>query len=172
VEAIAVCPISPMPAGGVILIAARERAFSSRPTAASVARNELPARDMGTNHIQLALSPDNANSQTICGSGRASVPLKQRRSRLANSFIGLGSSFPRRRWQSRQNSPATHSALGGSVRAPRVMRSTDEGQTWVASSGLGPSNGVIALAFVPGNGRVHMRGRRSRLYRSGDAGAT
>jgi photosystem II stability/assembly factor-like uncharacterized protein len=63
--------------------------------------------------------------------------------------------------------------VGGGYLSPRVMRSTDAGQTWNATSRLGQNGGVSALAFVPGFGRVaYAWADQAGLYRSGDGGVT
>jgi len=176
VEAIA---ISPDYANDRALFIGSARAgiFLSTDSGKTWQETNFSARDMGVNRIQLALSPNHANDQVIFAAAGGQV---FRSDDCGASWqvltAGLGSFFPMSSLAvSPQFASDRTALLGGNSRAPRVMRSTDGGQTWVASSGLGPSgsNSVIALAFVPGSGSVaYAWADQAGLYRSGDAGAT
>ena len=135
----------------------------------------FPARDTGVGHLCIALSPDYANDKMVFASAGGQVFRSDDGG--ANWQVlssGLGSFFPRSSLAVSPQFADDHTVLiGGGFRAPRVMRSTDAGQTWSAANGLGPNNGVTALAFVPGNGRVaYAWADQAGLYRSGDGGAT
>jgi photosystem II stability/assembly factor-like uncharacterized protein len=177
VEAIAVSPdfANAPPAGAILIGSARTGIFISTDGGRAWQETSFPARDTGTNHVQLALSPDHANDRMIfAAAGGQMFRSNDGGADWQVLSSGLGSFFPASSLAVSPQFTSDHTVLlGGSARAPRVMRSTDDGQTWVVSSGLGPSNGVIALAFVPGNGRVaYAWADQAGLYRSGDAGAT
>ena len=177
VEAIAVSPdfANAPPAGALLIGSARAGIFISTDGGRAWQETTFPARDTGANRIQLALSPGHANDRTIFAAAGGQV-FRSNDSGADWQVLssGLGSFFPASSLAVSPQFTSDHTVLlGGSARAPRVMRSADDGQTWVVSSGLGPSNGVIALAFVPGNGRVaYAWADQAGLYRSGDAGAT
>jgi photosystem II stability/assembly factor-like uncharacterized protein len=177
VEAIAVSPdyANAPPTGALFIGSARAGIFISTDGGRVWQESTFPARDMGANHIQLALSPEHVTDRMIFAAAGGQV--FRSNDGGANWQVlssGLGSFFPVSSLAVSPQFASDHTVLlGGSAHAPRVMRSTDDGQTWVVSSGLGPSNGVIALAFVPGNGRVaYAWADQAGLYRSGDAGAT
>jgi len=177
VEAIAVSPdyANAPPTGALFIGSARAGIFVSTDGGRTWQETTFPARDMSANRIQLMLSPDYSNDRMIFATAGGQVFRSEDSG--ANWQVlssGLGSFFPA---SSLAVSPQFASdrtvLLGGSSRGPRVMRSTDGGQTWVTSSGLGSDNGVIALTFVPGNRRVvYAWGDPGGLYRSGDAGET
>jgi photosystem II stability/assembly factor-like uncharacterized protein len=176
VEAIAISP-DYADDHSLFIGSARAGIFLSTDGGKTWQETNFSARDMGVNRIQLALSPDYTNDQIIFAAAGGQVFRSDDSG--ANWQIlasGLGSFFPASSLAvSPQFARDRTVLLGGNSRAPRVMRSTDGGQTWVASSGLGlsGSNGVIALAFVPGNGSVaYAWADQGGLYRSGDAGAT
>ena len=135
----------------------------------------FPARDVGMGRVRLALSPDYTNDRVVFASAGGQVfRSHDGGATWEQSASGLGGFFP---VASLAVSPRFTDdravILGGEYRAPRVMRSTDAGQTWSAANGLGQNTGVTALAFVPGDGRVaYAWADQAGLYRSGDGGAT
>jgi photosystem II stability/assembly factor-like uncharacterized protein len=135
----------------------------------------FPARDTGAGHLCIAFSPDYASDKIVFASAGGQVFRSDDGG--ANWQIlpsGLGSFFPTLSLAVSPQFADDHTLLiGGGFRAPRVMRSTDAGQTWSATNGLLQNGGVPAMAFVPGNSHVaYAWADQSGLFRSGDGGAT
>ncbi len=154
---------------------ARAGVFASSDSGKRWAEMSLPARNTGGGKLVLSLSPEFAADRVAFASvagqtfrsddGGASWQAVNR---------GLGNFFPVASLVTSPQFAADRTVLiGGGSRAPRVMRSTDGGETWSATSGLGQNSGVAAIAFAPGNARIaYAWADQSVLYRSSDGGAT
>jgi photosystem II stability/assembly factor-like uncharacterized protein len=142
------------------------------------AETNLPARDSGTGRLYLALSPDYPNDRIVLAALAGQVFRSDDGGANWQALSsGLGNFFPVSAMAVSPQFASDGTLLvgGGSMRAPRVMRSTDSGEAWSAALGLlsEESSGVTALAFVPGNARVvYAWAGQAGLYRSGDGGAT
>jgi len=140
------------------------------------AESNLPARDLSGNRLLLALSPEYAGDQTVFASAGGQV---FRSDDGGANWIaltnGLGNFMPISALAVSPQFASDRTVLVGSrARPPRLMRSTDGGETWNAARGLPPSGraGVGAIAFVPGSGQVAYTWiDQAGLFRSGDGGA-
>ena len=125
-------PISPKPRLRRALIgSARAGIFISTDGGRTWQETTFPARDMGANRIQLALSPDYANDRMIFAAAGGQVfRSNDGGTDWQGLSSGLGSFFPASSLAVSPQFTSDHTVLlGGSARAPRVMRSTDDGQT-------------------------------------------
>jgi photosystem II stability/assembly factor-like uncharacterized protein len=177
VEAIAVSQdFARDPPGGAVFIGSgRTGVFVSTDGGRAWQETNFPARYTGVGRLQLALSPGYADDRVVFASAGGQVFRSDDGGATWQSLLsGLGSYFPVSALAvSPQFTDDRVVLAGGGYQSPRVMRSTDGGQTWSATSGLGQNGGVSALAFVPGAARVaYAWADQSGLYRSGDGGIT
>ena len=178
VEAIALSPdfAAGPPRGALFIGNARAGVFLSTDSAKTWVETNMPARDSGNSRLLLALSPDYANDKTLFASAAGQVFRSEDGGANWQALTsGLGNFFPSLTLAiSPQFANDRTVLVGGSFRAPRVMRSTDGGETWIESKGLPVSGntGLMAIAFVPGNSHVvYAWVDQAGLYRSGDNGA-
>ena len=139
------------------------------------AETNLPARDSGNGKLWLALSPDFVNDRVVFASAAGQVFRSNDGGANWKALTsGLGNFFPVASLAlSPQFGDDRVLLVGGGWLAPRVMRSTDGGETWQVASRLPQSSGVTALAFVPDNPRVvYAWADLAGLFGSGDGGAT
>jgi len=135
----------------------------------------FPARSTGANRIYIAFSPNYANDHMIFASASGQVFRSEDNGATWQVLTsGLGNFFQTSALAISPQFASDRTVLiGGGYRTPRVMRSSDAGQTWSATSGLQSNNGIQALAFAPGIGNVaYAWADQAGLYRSGDGGAT
>lgn len=154
----------------------RTGVFVSTDGATSWQETNFPARDVGLGRIRIALSPGYAEDRIVFASAGGQVFRSNDGGATWQPLSsGLGSFFPVANLAlSPKFTQDSTVLLGGEYRTPRVMRSTNAGQAWITASGLAAgTNGILALAFVPGDGRVaYAWADQAGLHRSGDGGAT
>lgn len=141
------------------------------------AESNLPARDLSGNRLLLAVSPEYANDQTVFASaGGQAFRSNDGGANWIALTDGLGNFMPASALAVSPQFASDRTVLVGSrTRPPRLMRSTDGGETWSVAVGLPPTGqaSVGAIAFAPGNGQVAYTWiDQAGLFRSGDGGAT
>ena len=134
----------------------------------------FPARDVGLGRVRIVLSPDYTNDRVVFASAGGQVFRSNDGGATWQPLTsGLGSFFPVADLAVSPKFPDDRTVLiGGDYRVPRMMRSTDAGQTWSAASGVAAgASSIIALAFTPDSRVAFAWAGQAGLYRSGDGGA-